>query len=384
MKTLFLHIGTPKTATTSLQHFFKDNHEILEKNNFCYPIFPYKYKNTNIARNGHFLIGKKYDNEGTRNIPEEERILREGIATIQALFQEYDNVLLSDEGLWTVTYSGQDDIWDMLQNEAEETGFSIKVIVYLRRQDEFVSSWWNQKVKMGKRRYSTTSWNEFIQNVNDILELNYYRNLERISNRIGKENVIVRRFGKRYFKNKSIYEDFFDALGLEFTEEYRIKEEERNKGLNGSAIEIKRILNDMPNLESKDNVLLRKMVMDVASARPENRNGSLFSEEEAIAFLEQYLDDNRKIMREYLGKEEDLFDMRFKKSAKWDLNCTSMEKDLILLMGNITMNFRKENEMLKSRLEAQEEELEKQKQAFKGLTNKLKHPIKTVLNSARK
>ena len=40
--------------------------------------------------------------------------------------------------------------------------------------------------------------------------------------------------------------------------------------------------------------------------------------------------------------------------------------------------------MLKSRLEAQEEELEKQKQAFKGLTTKLKHPIKTVLNSARK
>ena len=33
MKTLFLHIGTPKTATTSLQHFFKDNHEILGKNN---------------------------------------------------------------------------------------------------------------------------------------------------------------------------------------------------------------------------------------------------------------------------------------------------------------------------------------------------------------
>ena len=34
--------------------------------------------------------------------------------------------------------------------------------------------------------------------------------------------------------------------------------------INMDIAEIKRILNDMPNLESKDNVLLRKMVMDVA------------------------------------------------------------------------------------------------------------------------
>ena len=40
MKTLHVHIGTPKTATTAIQHFCKENAKILAEKGFCYPIFP--------------------------------------------------------------------------------------------------------------------------------------------------------------------------------------------------------------------------------------------------------------------------------------------------------------------------------------------------------
>ena len=39
MKTLHVHIGTPKTATTAIQHFCKENAKILAEKGFCYPIF---------------------------------------------------------------------------------------------------------------------------------------------------------------------------------------------------------------------------------------------------------------------------------------------------------------------------------------------------------
>ena len=44
MKTLYLHIGTPKTATTSLQHFCEENETIFKENNYCYPLFPRKFR----------------------------------------------------------------------------------------------------------------------------------------------------------------------------------------------------------------------------------------------------------------------------------------------------------------------------------------------------
>ena len=87
-------------------------------------------------------------------------------------------------------------------------------------------------------------------------------------------------------------------------------------------------------------------------------------------------------MREYLGRDEDLFDMQVKKRDKWVPEVSSMEQDLIILMGTMAMEFRRENEMLREGLDAQENELKKQKKALDILKNKIKHPFKTILNGA--
>lgn len=49
MKTLYLHIGTPKTATTSIQSFCYQNREILEKQGFYYPMFDYHFRIFNLT-----------------------------------------------------------------------------------------------------------------------------------------------------------------------------------------------------------------------------------------------------------------------------------------------------------------------------------------------
>ena len=35
MKTLYLHIGTTKTATTSIQKFLEENKDVLQKYGYC-------------------------------------------------------------------------------------------------------------------------------------------------------------------------------------------------------------------------------------------------------------------------------------------------------------------------------------------------------------
>lgn len=43
MATLYIHIGTPKTATTAIQTFCENNREALKLDGFYFPEFEYKY-----------------------------------------------------------------------------------------------------------------------------------------------------------------------------------------------------------------------------------------------------------------------------------------------------------------------------------------------------
>ena len=61
MKTLYLHIGTPKTGTTSIQHFCKHNEKVLAGKGICYPLFDFKYLDSGNSRNGLFLQNAYYN-----------------------------------------------------------------------------------------------------------------------------------------------------------------------------------------------------------------------------------------------------------------------------------------------------------------------------------
>ena len=100
MKTLHVHIGTPKTGTTSIQNFCADNEALLTQAGYCYPVFPYHYPAVAKLRNGHFLFGKILDSEGGRDKQKEKERYQEGIQRVHELFQTYHDVILSDEDIW--------------------------------------------------------------------------------------------------------------------------------------------------------------------------------------------------------------------------------------------------------------------------------------------
>ena len=61
MKTLYIHIGCSKTATTSIQYFCNENKENLAKHGVYFPVFEQTYPDINPFRNAHFLIAPQYD-----------------------------------------------------------------------------------------------------------------------------------------------------------------------------------------------------------------------------------------------------------------------------------------------------------------------------------
>ena len=82
MRTLYVHIGTPKTATTSIQMFCVENQEILNEQGYSYPLLEFTYPHVANRRNGHFLVGWLYKLNGEEDVEKEQELWDKGLAMI--------------------------------------------------------------------------------------------------------------------------------------------------------------------------------------------------------------------------------------------------------------------------------------------------------------
>lgn len=192
MKTLYIHIGTPKTGTTSIQNFCGLNREKLKEQGVLYPIMNYHYERKSVNRNGYFLTGTIKEN-GTRNKEKEKQVFDGELQYIVDCFKDYDTILISDESIWWATSTRRKGLWKDLKKHSEQHNYQIKVIVYLRRQDQFMMSRYNQKLKTDFIA-STQSFDEYFADMNGRFKcvMDYRERIDNIAKSISKENVIVK------------------------------------------------------------------------------------------------------------------------------------------------------------------------------------------------
>lgn len=330
MRTLYLHIGTQKTGTSSLQRFCGENRAVFNRLGFEYPKMPFRYRYIRTWRNGHFLIGNVKDKQGKR-LPSEERSLREqGYETVGGAFGAYDNVLLSDERLFDYSAGAAETFWDELLEHAREWRCAVKVIVYLRRQDQLALSWYNQMVKMGAKHRGEFAWEQWVELLPG-LELDYCNVLERIAARMGRENICVRVYDRKQLQQAggSLYADFLGCLGLQMEQGFKAPAKDLNTlSLTPNVLAIKCAVNASPHFERGRLVFRRAAEACSAQAAAEPRT-SLFSPDEARAFLARYDEGNARIAREYLHRDGPLFNMEVEEDVeKWNVENSQMHEDL--------------------------------------------------------
>ena len=307
MATLYLHIGMPKTGTSYIQNFLRANNEVLKQNGYVYPDFGIRFGKIGINRNGHFLVSVIRDENKKRLKKEEQRIENECFDKLFALMEEYPNAILSEESIWN---SGErirgEGFWTNLKSKLADRGIELKVIVYLRRQDLFIQSFWAQHVK---ETSLSDTMHEYIDGKRfKRLKLDYYARLNKICKEIGKENMLVRVYEKNQYtgSEKTIISDFFTTVGLEYNDSYTELERLPNTSLTGVYLETKRQLNKIEGLvERKDYIqdLIKKVVVLNNDVRSISSN-EFMSGADAVAFLKRYEESNEKVAREYLGRED--------------------------------------------------------------------------------
>lgn len=389
MKTLYLHIGTPKTATSSIQKFLAQNREVLESKGYVFPKSQHRYLNVNSRRNGHFLVQKVEKREGGRDHELEKQYLQEGYDLIVDELQTYDHVILSDESIWYASSYSRKDLFADLKKQADANGYRVKIVVYLRRQDTFFLSRWNQGVKQNIGAGSVLSCDEYISKTlkKDGKILNYAQKLDQIADIFGMENMVVRRFEPSSWIDGSIIHDFMQAIDLPITEEFTELEKDANFRLGKNETEIKRIVNTVPDLSREEISYFGKKLKDLSIDGKLEEPSEMLSAEELKEFLAPYEAGNTYVAETYFKDGKPLFSQQIKNVPKWDADNPQMLADVITFFSSVTIDLYRRSVEQETEIRTLQKETERLRYENERLRNrfmqfmwKAKHPFRTLWN----
>lgn len=334
MATVYLHIGTMKTGTSAIQGFLDKNREVLKTKGYCFPRLRLGLDRNYFLRNGHFLVFRS-KKDGEEGAAEEAAVRAEGFRMLEKLAKKYDNIVLSEEIIWHHC-NNFENFWSNLREEFEKIGCELKVIVYLRRQDGVIQSLWNQFVKMGQMTYlEFDKWLEMKRH--RFFPLDYNKHLRKIAKGVKRENLIVRVYERGQFEGEqhTIQSDFMKYINLPLTDEFESPNESRNSGLMGNYIEIKRLINGVPEYREMSD-FMKKSLSRASNYQADIERPakvSMFKYEDQLAFVERYEESNRKVAMEYFGREDGrLFYEPIEQLPVWEVQPETMYRDIVISM----------------------------------------------------
>ncbi len=273
-KTVFLHIGTSKTGSSSLQYWCNAKRELLRENGIHYP--------AEVLNNKHQMLVElmlKRDFESC-------------VIGLQKLFDEASEchtIVLSAEGLYN-------HIWDFNQNvkqfwAALASVVHLKVVVYMREQGDFLESYYRQGVLNPKGRFDSYGVSmgvrEYIELDRVKTNLNYNASVSFWEDIVGKENMIVR----PYCHNTIA--DFMKILGFDQAEVTYA--ERKNISLPTVMVELIRRCNHFLDIETQ-----KKIVKEAYAACVECERKTAFVDAPVRRLIEErYASENRKLLDRY-------------------------------------------------------------------------------------
>jgi hypothetical protein len=260
---VYLHIGSPKTGTSSIQGFFSKNRkELFLEHNIIYPNKIGDFSLINVIENHNGLLN---DN-------------------LNILLKKYEKtdkaIVLSCEAFFLNEW--QPKFFKQIFSQFEIKNF--KIICFLKRQDLYIESAWKQWWSKDNR-YS--SINEFSQKVN--FDWNFP--IKNWFNYFDKDNFVVLPFEKEIIGDNIVY--FFCNILKIYDSKFDYNFY-YNKGYDKSVINMIEIINkDFKSVH--DNApfkFLNKYLSDELIKRDTFSSYGILSNDLRATILNRYLDNN--------------------------------------------------------------------------------------------
>jgi hypothetical protein len=296
MTALYLHIGSEKTGTTSVQRFLRANRELLAKHAVLFPRAPGEENQMGLAVAAQTDFGplrRKIFNVKTGPDVEEFRAALKRNLEDELGACDYRTAIMSGEHCSSHLTTEEEVQWlrEFLKNIFDE----VRIVVYLRRQDEFLLSTYSTDIKGGAVHRLRVPEGDIIERRYD-----HWNLVSRWANVFGPANIICRKYEKASLKDGDIVEDFRHVVGLDPAWPYTYPKR-LNESLDATSLEFLRLMNKHVPRLTEDG--LNKRRGNIVSVLAGVSNGPLLTlPKNALQdFMSRFTESNRRVAMEYFG-----------------------------------------------------------------------------------
>lgn len=279
-RTLYIHIGAHRTATTSTQKYLRLNAARLLERGFFLPF--------GVSR--HFdLFNRLFDGRLTVSEAAKDIAQRADNKTAPV-----HSIILSDEDVCTRR--------NLERLQPFRDHFDVKVVFSMRRQDLWIESWYQQNVKwQWNPELSHLRFADFLDRRPDFFWIDYDGMIDRLERLFGAGNVLPLVFEKGQMPDGPVTA-FCDAIGLTDRDGFA-EAPHTNVSLSPMMTEFMRTLplDEMPGPVRR--------VFERACARAdkdlafENRSTLFLDHEERQALLDEFEPGNRAVARRLFDRD---------------------------------------------------------------------------------
>lgn len=275
---LFIHIGVHRTGSTSIQQWLHRNRNALLEQGFLYP-----------------FAGVNHNDLARLMTTDPEAFQRR-------LHGLVDRATRSEAH--TVILSAEDFSWLPRPGDLARLGkvFDVRVLCYVRRQDEWLESWYNQHVKWPWNRATSALTPEaFFAGRQAYQWIDYARTLERWRAAFGRRAITVRPFDE-VRSTGSVVDDFAAFCGID-PSRLNAPQVGDNASVSAPALMLLRLLKliDKPPAQRTELVRLVRATFDHRDAHAERH---VLSPARRRAVVAEYEASNAAVARTYLGRED--------------------------------------------------------------------------------
>ena len=187
-------------------------------------------------------------------------------------------------------------------------GRSARIVVYLRRQDCWINSGINHVIKteglVGQRIFDS---------VDQYLELfrprlDYHAVLTKWAETFGAENISVAPYEKAQLKNRDLFDDFLDRVGISSSKGFARPPQtvdNENVGLSRDALEVKIILNRIPKKKHEEQLIIQALQEISHEMGDSGQKGVNFlSPRDCFELMHRVEASNEAVAKEFLDRKD--------------------------------------------------------------------------------
>lgn len=283
-KTLYLHIGNHKTGTTSIQHALVDNRDFLGANNISFFSEHIKGKDLKTGNTSAWVfVDPKQVKNGVGSYVKEVNKLASKLSNLP-----HNTVIMSAESF---SFIFEKQVIENLYQALKQYFDEIKIIVYLRRQDEQIISHHQQESK-GHNGTGVLFFGTDCHAIPQDIEhhryyMDYYMRISLWADIFGDDNIIVKDFDKNTLKDHDVVADFFSIFHLSIPQK---KTYILNESNGFEKTKIGHLLNRY--IQSRQ---LRHYLFSYLS----NEGKMLPSKSQAQEYYKHFLESNKKLKKRF-------------------------------------------------------------------------------------